>query len=152
MGERLAKASARAAGVLPWASTGEAMTIATEEIQIAIFGIELSDSEAGALREHFEQDEAKGGPSADGACEAMLTLDFDANEPDVSGPHYNQGYLHAVGIEMGSSGYADVAKLVSKPPSKFQKKFDSEFGAILAKIGIKRRAKAILVTQHRAPS
>lgn len=126
------------------------MSISTEQVQFAIFGVELSDSESAQFYELLGEEAAKGGQSQADAAECMLTADFDANEPDVSGFHYNPGYFHVVGIEMGSSGYADVAKLVNKPPSKYQKKFDGEFSARLAKLGIKRRAKAILVSQSQA--
>lgn len=126
------------------------MSISTEQVQYAIFGVELSDSESAQFYELLGEEAAKGGANQEDAAEAMLTADFDANEPDVSGVHYNPGYFHVVGIEMGASGYSDVAKLVSKPPSKYQKKFESEFSAKLAKLGIKRRAKAILVTQQHA--
>lgn len=121
----------------------------TEEMQIAVYGVDLSDSESAALRDVFAEEAAKGGGELSSLLESMLAHDLDEGEPGATGPHYNEGYSHAVGVEMGASGYADVAKLIGKPPSKYQKKFDSEVGAQLAKIGVKRRARAILVTQQR---
>lgn len=123
--------------------------LSTETILSAVFGIELSESESEALYEVLcEQAKAQGDP-VDGLLECMLALDVDQNDQDTSGFHYNPGYRHALGVVMGESGYADAPKLVAKPPSKFQKRFDSEHKAHCAALGLKRRPKAILVTQQR---
>jgi hypothetical protein len=117
--------------------------MSTEEIQTAVYGVSLSDSESEALRDALA--ERKEG------FECMFAQDIDASCDDVSGHHFNAGYFHAVGVVMGESTYADVAKLALKPPSRFAKKFDAEFKAVLASIGVARRPKGILVTQQRLP-
>lgn len=117
------------------------MSQSTEEIQIAIFGVELSESESTEMADKYP-----------GAVDDMLALNIDVTSEDATGFRYSSGYRHALGVTMGESSYADVAKLVNKPPSKFAKKFDSEFGATLVGLGLKRRPKSILVTQQRLPS
>lgn len=120
-----------------------------EEIKIAVYGVDLSDRESAALRDDMAAEAAKGNGRLETALSAMLAHDVDETQPGVEGPHYNEGYLHAAGVEMGASGYADVDKLIAKPPSKYQKLFERELGASLARIGVKRRPRAILVTQIR---
>ena len=123
--------------------------MSTEAIQIAVYGVSLSESESESLRDEIARRAADSNTSLDGAFESMLALDIDEESEDVSGPHFNMGYPHAVGVVMGESGYADAAKLALKPPSKFQKKFDADHKALLASIGVTRRPKGILVEQTR---
>lgn len=123
----------------------------TEDIQIAVYGVELSESESDALRDALAARAAKGGPDLPGALECMLALGVDVTSDDADGFHYNSGYRHALGVVMGESSYADAPKLALKPPSKFSKKFDSECKSMLDEIGIKRRPRGILVEQTRLP-
>lgn len=121
----------------------------SEEIKIAVYGVDLSDRESAALRDDMAAEAAKGNGSLELALSSLFAHDIDETQPGAQGPHYNEGYMHAAGVEMGASGYADVDRLISKPPSKYQKMFERELGAALARIGVKRRPKAILVNQIR---
>lgn len=121
----------------------------TENIQIAVYGVSLSESESESLRDEIARRQAEGGSGIGAGLDSMLALGIDEESDDVDGPHFNSGYPHAVGVVMGESGYADAAKLALKPPSKFQKKFDSDHKALLASIGVTRRPRGILVEQAR---